>query len=1121
MQNRVLRASLAGFAIFFALQTTHVYAAEQSTASKCLQLFLGKLVRETEQQVAQPRKIETLDDLLVAFTEGFEPDLSIPQQRDAFEIYRKMRFGDPNTSLNSGTLDQVAKAVKKHPELKKEPFRPFRVEAQERIYPVTENLSTFLDSQVKSAGQVRGNLFQVDANRGYWKKIFQYEEPAQFRVATADKAARKALAKEADAHFDEFLSSRIPKEIREMLANTQTPAKERAKKLYGILMQERSRLKASGQDTRPISQAIVDLIHSIGYHDPAVAKSLKSTDGLERLGAFRKIREEGDTFAMELGYENHFEQVLKDFNTPQPTGVASARGMPEKLQALEDEVVSGAKIVKSSSSTKTIRHLSLAESPFRSCLGGSDCSSRTYLTRALDPNYHYFTLTDEQGFSTGHITVVLGEARSGGQEVKVGFVDKVQNVDNVDLTVMMEGVRRSLEEKGYTLVLPENLGDHNGISNESVTRNFIGRNIEVDQNHLMTSFSPHSHSYSFENAYSRAHQGLPVRSVLPLKRTQGVEITPGEIQHAWRMSDFNLEKLVQSSIQLKHGDVEDKIRYISSMKTIETAGLKGDPEFGATLQAWLSDSSLPFKLRKQVLLTEWTEGKKPLSKLLDHFSSNDQMTLIQNFLDTPRYRKVILGERKELPSLMVRVRENKKVRNMLVAEYSPNYREPIAKILDACDVSPGQAVKAIKQVEMSFNSTEVADVVQIQRLLSGTSVEPWLESQLVSNYMKNIHGNGALGRGLSAAVDSADPAMQRFGNLLLSQSLGSDARHFPIIQSYREILRVREAEGSSSLYEAAESWLRKPEVTPAHKGEFVMTQMGSGQAPGRPRFMSFLEAVPEAQRPAVWARIERQTNIPVFRKMAEKHGLESVLFDHGTLESFQFKPVITEEQARNGGVKFMMGEGESAHEVTLTQPFEMQVTPFTQLEAALATGGNRSMFVDGGFEITMNGKKVKIDPNRPAEQYSWEDQQAIMDSMNANDPKWNYRRPTEAEWEYAVRGGTDTKYSYGERDEGMRFHGWSYENSGGQTQPIARLRPNPFGLHDMHGNVWEWVEDWHGNYPRGSVTNPTGPTTGSGRVLRGGSWDDDAPDLRSALRNAGGPGDADADVGFRFVRTPK
>jgi len=121
--------------------------------------------------------------------------------------------------------------------------------------------------------------------------------------------------------------------------NQQIPAKQRAQKLYEVLMKERSQLQSQGDNTHPISQAIVDLIHTIGYHEPAVLKGLKNSDGLERLRAFRKILEERDIFAMELGYTNHFDQVLKDFHIHHPTGIASEKDLPKKIQSLEDETL--------------------------------------------------------------------------------------------------------------------------------------------------------------------------------------------------------------------------------------------------------------------------------------------------------------------------------------------------------------------------------------------------------------------------------------------------------------------------------------------------------------------------------------------------------------------------------------------------------------------------------------------------------------------------------------------------------------------------------------------------------------------------------------------------------------
>ena len=236
----------------------------------------------------------------------------------------------------------------------------------------------------------------------------------------------------------------------------------------------------------------MDLIHSVGFFDPVIQSDLKSRDGLERLLAFRKILSERDRFAMELGFEQHYAQVLRDLEVPFPSGFNGEGRLAEKLQALEDHLMDNAQVIEDVHSRKVIRHLSFTESPFRSCLGGSDCSSRSYFDKALDPNYHYFTLTDDGGNSSGHITVVLGRAESRGQEEKVAFVDKIQNVNNEDIAMMIEGVRRSVEEKGYSLVLPKGLGDHNGISNSGATRHFIQKNIAVDKTQLLENFLPPS-----------------------------------------------------------------------------------------------------------------------------------------------------------------------------------------------------------------------------------------------------------------------------------------------------------------------------------------------------------------------------------------------------------------------------------------------------------------------------------------------------------------------------------------------------------------------------------------------------------------------------------------------------
>ena len=114
-----------------------------------------------------------------------------------------------------------------------------------------------------------------------------------------------------------------------------------------------------------------------------------------------------------------------------------------------------------------------------------------------------------------------------------------------------------------------------------------------------------------------------------------------------------------------------------------------------------------------------------------------------------------------------------------------------------------------------------------------------------------------------------------------------------------------------------------------------------------------------------------------------------------------------------------------------------------------------------------------------------------------------YRLPTEAEWEYACRSGTTTAYGFGDDASRLGDYGWFSGNSDSSTHPVGEKKPNAWGLYDMHGGVYEWCQDWYGDYPSGSATDPTGATSGSFRVLRGGGWSNGARYCRSAYRNNG------------------
>ena len=194
---------------------------------------------------------------------------------------------------------------------------------------------------------------------------------------------------------------------------------------------------------------------------------------------------------------------------------------------------------------------------------------------------------------------------------------------------------------------------------------------------------------------------------------------------------------------------------------------------------------------------------------------------------------------------------------------------------------------------------------------------------------------------------------------------------------------------------------------------------------------------------------------------------------------------------------------ERQHEVRISQGFWMGKHEVTQGEWEGVMGANPSHFKRCGLGC-------------PVEQVSWEDVQEFIRRLNEQESGsgYVYRLPTEAEWEYAARAGT-TGARYGELDE----IAWYGGNSGWTTHLVGQKGANAWGLHDMLGNVWEWVADWYAEYPAGAVTDPQGPDTGSGRVYRGGSWVNRARHVRSAIRGYYRGYRGYGTRGFRLVRT--
>jgi len=211
---------------------------------------------------------------------------------------------------------------------------------------------------------------------------------------------------------------------------------------------------------------------------------------------------------------------------------------------------------------------------------------------------------------------------------------------------------------------------------------------------------------------------------------------------------------------------------------------------------------------------------------------------------------------------------------------------------------------------------------------------------------------------------------------------------------------------------------------------------------------------------------------------------------------------------------FMMGssEGEEnerpSHQVAIPRPFYMGTYVVTQQEWKQLMG----------TEPWKGDPRVREGDAFPAVNVSWFDAQNYLTKLSDVDPTNSYYLPTEEEWEYAVRAGTITEFSFGDDERDMRFYGWYRDitqNAEEYAHEVGRKRPNSWGLFDMHGNVWEWMDSWYyGSYNSPPKLNPVE------KVLRGGGWDYPAYGARSAFRNTLLPTRSNYVIGFRLIRRP-
>lgn len=655
---------------------------------------------------------------------------------------------------------------------------------------------------------------------------------------------------------------------------------------------------------------------------------------------------------------------------------------------------------------------------------------------------------------------------------------------------------------------------------ESITRSYSGEpNVFISRNGAVSESAMYGNGfYTTIGRKSSRGTGMTIRfKVAPEAREGSDFIRSGEMvifknKKALKIIPeslyFGLEEIVKIAEINRIGAVdsadrglfEKRLKHWTSARILSELEplFSSDSEEKLKKGLWILSGFQNLKIKKWFSEEVRHSVIKNSYRILSQKHSSAHEEIVLEYVRANR----IFTDLKDIFDLFIQSRQNLRFRKALFEVYAEQcpetVRRPMETVLDAEDLTDLQAYQVVYKIEnfqklrLRGDLAGLKEIFKIRYLTQNTSVESRLNDELLRFYAED---EIRLGRELWAIYSDPTYSKDSIDHFLETQQASS----FSMIQAFQQIAHFFRRD----LSQAAADWIQAESERPELKAVFLLTQFGSSE------FENYSSMLPQGQQLAVLNHVLGRPGLGVLERLAIQHS-KTVTIN----ESFQFQ----RHRFPAEGKKVQLGNPDGflnyldggtwhlfEHEVVLTRPFEIQATPVTQLQWSLVMGENPSHFMS---------------PSRPVEQVSWEDAQKFIHKLNELDPEFDYRLPTEAEWEYAARGGIQAQ-----EVENPKAHSWMIINSNSQTHEVAQLNPNPTGLYDLIGNVWEWVQDRYKDQPPTNGTvDPQGPRFGMFRVVRGGAYDSGhyhADQARYTLRNYRAPDARNKNVGFRLVRVPK